>query len=1190
VLNGPRLAQLVRERLPPMQGQLKLGAAGLGVTAVPALLLGRPVPFTLDDVEVLDPEGTVVLRAAHVSAAVQVGRSPWRITIHDLRPGRGTWRMATMREHSGIGFLAAFQPPRRPRPAGPTPPRPAPPRAPAPAPRFAFAIAGAQLDGLDATFDFPPWGLVLNDVKAAGGLSLELTGAGRPILRFDVRSIDARRGGSLRILGGPDATLLPLDRARLARVGTAEGAPTDLFLEVEEGLTGTSRLSGRALFPSLFGRRADGRRGMELEAAWERAGDALEALARGRGLGDLKIAGPEARLRTKLRSSFSDVDGVFHASGLDVTFRGYRVLDLALDASGSGPPFQLAVASVGFRSPSGGAVQGSGTLAASSEVRGRLQFERLKTDGSLPEYLRPLVGGVLGGYVGARADLRGQTAALEALSLRLDRNRRGPLPRSIHLYSGAAPPPPEPGVGEPAMSVAVQSLRYAGGAILLGGSSMAVFGGRLSARGQIALRAAADGVPLSPPRLDLEVEGAKLDLQQALPGLAVEGPLSFRAAARGPLDDVGVRVRFPSGTALTLAGEPYALPDSVNVRVRGERLVLPALRLGPPGGGSLEARGWVVVDRALELDVTLRDHQLARLPGLGGSGLPLSGRLGGRLSLRGLPQRPLLSGQVSLEEVRVRERPMGGGTLDLRPAGPGVALLEGQLFDSLKLAGRMAVGPGGPTLDASMQVKGFALDSFLPAIPLLPEAHAVVSGRLALQARPRAPPQVQAELSALRLTYACGAPSCVSLESAGPVVARASGDHLVVEESRLRIRPAALAILPVAVPAAPPEGDFSVAGRLDGDRVAGAVKGRIDLALLEPLFRPLRIAVTGAVEADLAASGDLAAPAVKGALTVRDPVQVRPASGRVAAAITGGTLELGGNRLRSSGLSVVIDPGARVKIAGEGPLVPGAGPVALSLDGEVDASVLERLLPEAVASARGTARVSAEIGGTPERPSLRGRAELGPLDLRLRWQDTAVRVRGGSITADRQVLTLSGVIADLPPRGRLVVGPPGKPATVVIRSFDPLVLGDLRATVLGEDLAAELPALSLKDADVELRLTGDAGRGPLTLAGTGRLEEGRFKAREAGKASAAASASTAAKRKRARAAGAGGQPLPAVRLDLRITSDGKRFVIDPGWLPDMHMGLDIHVGGTAEKPAVTWAAKPNGLLEAIALFFFKLFS
>ena len=63
-----------------------------------------------------------------------------------------------------------------------------------------------------------------------------------------------------------------------------------------------------------------------------------------------------------------------------------------------------------------------------------------------------------------------------------------------------------------------------------------------------------------------------------------------------------------------------------------------------------------------------------------------------------------------------------------------------------------------------------------------------------------------------------------------------------------------------------------------------------------------------------------------------------------------------------------------------------------------------------------------------------------------------------------------------------------------------------------------------------------------------------------------------------------------VLLDVHLVTNPARFVIDPGWLPDLHLGLDVRIGGTAARPRVAWDAAPRGLYSRLALLIYRLFS
>src|SRR5262249_15434739 len=133
-----------------------------GWGAVVALVRGRPGPLSFDDVTITDPDGTEVLHIDHVSFALEVHREPTRVFIRDLVIKDARWRFGTMTSAKKIGFLSAFEG--------------VPHAARKPAAKKAAAelsIEGARLEGVQATFDLPTWGLVLRDVHAMAGMAFK---------------------------------------------------------------------------------------------------------------------------------------------------------------------------------------------------------------------------------------------------------------------------------------------------------------------------------------------------------------------------------------------------------------------------------------------------------------------------------------------------------------------------------------------------------------------------------------------------------------------------------------------------------------------------------------------------------------------------------------------------------------------------------------------------------------------------------------------------------------------------------------------------------------------------------------------------------------------------------------------------------------------------------------------------------
>ena len=115
-------------------------------------------------------------------------------------------------------------------------------------------IRNATLRNVSVVLSFSVWAVSLDATDAR--VSLTSRGKGMETLNlFDVRDIDAKRGGLLRIGGvsHPLTPQVPFDRVKIARVAVEESAPQHLLLEVSEGRTAEAVLSGKALFTNIFG-------------------------------------------------------------------------------------------------------------------------------------------------------------------------------------------------------------------------------------------------------------------------------------------------------------------------------------------------------------------------------------------------------------------------------------------------------------------------------------------------------------------------------------------------------------------------------------------------------------------------------------------------------------------------------------------------------------------------------------------------------------------------------------------------------------------------------------------------------------------------------------------------------------------------------------------------------------------------
>ena len=1026
-----------------------------------------------------------------------------------------------------------------------------------------FSIEGAQLDGLTASFDFPGWGLVLNDIRGRGQLHV---GPIEPRLQFEVRDVDARAGGMLRILRGAAMTPVPFDRVAIQRIGTSGERAADLLLEVAAARTGRSALSGRALFGGLFAlRRQRVRPRMEIRADWHQAGDALTAVALGRGARDLEVVGENARVQVEVASSFQDLDGRFRASDLEVIQGEYRFLDLQLDLLARGPPYMARLERLSFRSPAGGEVLASGSFDAGKRARLRVQTRGLETGAWLPPSLRPLLGGRAAGWLAARADLATRAAVLEGLDVTLDRDRRGPLPGRLRLHTGPLARRPD---GPETLVASLQGVRWRDGRLSIDSLRALAFGGRVDASASLGLR--------PDPSLALAIRVRQVDLRQALPGSGLGGLLSFDAEASGPLDALRARLQFPPGARLDVFDQAYVLPQGLSAEVRGDVLRLPRFTLAAPGAGQMAVQGELVFDRRLDLQLVIHNHRLDRLPFVARSLPSLSGQLAGNLRIHGHPQRLVADGELKLERVVLGDDPLGDGRIQLRGEAPDRTRLQGVLFQGLTLTGQVLARGPASIVDLDVTATRLRLDRFLPDTPALGRTGLVVGGLLSLRMRPRAPLRLSADFQSIDFTWGCtgAAPrpvTCTHLRNQMPVRLRAEagGGPIELQPTRLEA----------------PDSQVLMSGRLQRGILDARLEGTLGARLLEPLLRKSPIVVAGKVAAKLRAQGPVAAPRFLGSITVQEPLAVRGRKLPLEARVRSGTVLLEGDRVRSDGLDLEA-PGVRLRLAGSIPFGTADDknrPLDVRLTGEVQAIALVRALPAQVLSGQGQMQVDLQLAGTIAQPRFGGQAQVGPMDLKLRYRDTRVLVRSGRLQASGRRIQLDRLVADLSPGGQVVLGPAGRPAEVEVLHLVPLTFGQVQLPARGERLQLELPFLSLTDGRFDVQLAGDGDRGPLVLSGEAHLLAGELRPTRQPRAGGA---SRIARKLPPQVRSA---VLP-VALDVRVKSNGDRFVIDPGWLPDLHMDLDLQLTGSSDRPKLSWQADAKGIYSTIALFLYRLLS
>jgi len=430
VLQGSRLGRLIESTLPENKGKLHIGGVTWRLRALADIVTDEPTPITVDGLQIVDPEGTVVLDVPHLDAKVKLRTliAGGSFSIHDLRVPVALWRFAAMKNSEGIGFLAALAPKNAP----PPPPPDAKPKGPG----SFFAIEGAELGDLNAIFDFPgSWGLELRHAHARASLKQDGTDPEHPTFGFDAGPVLAAGGGWLRIL---DDYVLPFDRVDIARVATTQEWSDDIFLDLTEADTGRTKLVGKGSFTGIYGEKSVP--GIKLHAGFTQAGDALTAVVAGGGLKieGLTISGDGAAIDADLTDTFAALKVKAAFKGLDAKYDTYQALGIGFGLRFDAGAGKVDVDDFGFGAPGGGKMKlgvklDTNTLALDAN----LAFTDFHTESYVPPELRAMAGGRLQGRIDARADIAHKTARLPRVDLKFTRPKAGGLPKEVRIAGNA---------------------------------------------------------------------------------------------------------------------------------------------------------------------------------------------------------------------------------------------------------------------------------------------------------------------------------------------------------------------------------------------------------------------------------------------------------------------------------------------------------------------------------------------------------------------------------------------------------------------------------------------------------------------------------------------------------------------------------------------------------------------------------
>ncbi|HEY4187536.1 MAG TPA: hypothetical protein VGP07_20835 [Polyangia bacterium] len=1165
---GARFAWLVERLLPPTRGQLHVGGGSWSWGSLWAFARGRPAPLALEQVSIIDPDGTPVFRANRLTASIEVLHGPEGVVVHELHVEGGVWRMARTKDRSGIGFLQAFDPPRHS-------PSAAKPAASGGGLRI-FRLDDVRLEGLDVTFDLPGWALTLRDVHTHGRLAFEKAAAGPPAFTFEATDTDARGGGQISVLAGVWRAVLPFSAVRIARVATMTAAPDALELDAPTIISGRSTTTFRGTFTGIFAVAGPPKpAGLAVTVAIGNAADALQAAVALRGWAPrLTVAGADAALTLT-------ISGPLASPAVDATVRGFDVrYGTLVDARAFGfhlvsrpTTRQASLEGLTLTSPAGGALRIDARLDH-LRARGTLTLEHFGTRPYLPAPLREMAAGALHGRVQGHVDLGARTAGLDEVDLAFTRPPGVVGPSVVHVLTTATKAPPAvPGE----LVLRLGTAHLARGTLDLPRVTAAVAGGRVTVGGSLNLWDATRRDWIPSPSFDLTLESSQLAFERLLGSsasvVAGSGTLSLRAHAVGTFDDIALQAQLAPHQRLRLLGDWFALPSRLALTMAAGQVTLAPLELKGESGGTLDARGTIALTGQLALTVGATKLPLQGLvawaANVPAGHVPVEGLVSSHLELAGDSGAPTLSGTLSLADMRFQGRPLGGGTLGITTGPRGALRVHGQAIEGMTLDGVVQpVAASGPRVVVTMNLAHLRLDPFVALLPLPGGAAAtgLLSGVVTSRLTPGRSPAFEARLSELSLSVTAGrrtgSPAIdLHAERAVHLVAPAGIESLHLDPTRQTGT----------------AGAFDLSTETHGRSVTGRAHGHLNLDVLLPLLPATVEDLAGALAVELSADPR----GVTGDLSIVSPVRARFAALPFDVRLPTGHLSFADDVVTMEKLSVAL---GRETIAVSG-RVTGIGErsprLALVARGTLDPRLAEPLAQGYVRDVDGRLPISASLEGALARPTLRARLGLGGVAFTLMPGANRIRVAGGQLDLDGETLTLHAVDLRVGDGNQLVVGGDGTPGRLRLRSDGaaaPVAMPwtDVDLPARGRVRALATPVAIVDDAAFAVRLSG--GPRTLRLAGELFIE--------------AAHVPPELRHPKLSSAGTAGKKMPldlgATQLDLHIRSQPRAVTVEIGHAPDLHAGLDYHLGGTIAAPKVSGALRPAGVYSSLAFLLARL--
>ena len=740
--------------------------------------------------------------------------------------------------------------------------------------------------------------------------------------------------------------------------------------------------------------------------------------------------------------------------------------------------------------------------------------------------------------------------------------------------------------GIPAVDELQTGFRLRDGTLTVEGLRAGVAGGSLEGGGSARLFEHTISRMLAAPVIDFRLDGKNLSLQELITSGIVSGRVSFDLTATGTAKQPKVRFRVPAGTTVEVLGQAWRL-EGIEIEADKDALVVRLCHVAGTAGGDLRVEGHVDLTKkplAIDWRIQVIDVPLAAILATAKVDAPVSGKLSIDLHVTGTVTTPLIEGTISLAGVRAFDLKLGDAKLVLTPTAEGGVAVAGTLFDRLHLGATAALGPRGPRAHATLAFEDLRPEAYIADLREQGIA-ATLTGQIALDIQPGHLPVIDVLISQLEASLTRD----LEQQGGGKTKERiwlrnATPLHIVTDTEKVTVDQARLLT---------PGGEFTLFAQVrpvkDGkgvvvDRAIDAdVAGKLDLDLLQPLLRAQFASLRGGISLEVHARGSVKKPDLSGKIAIARPVHAKARAFDRVVAIPSGAVRLTSSAVELTNLEVIVDH-SPLRVSGRVGLGPGFAPttVGLSMIGEVSAGVLETIAPDAVSDVSGKASISATVAGKLDDPAIHAQVTLGEIEMRLRGISRQVAVKSGSLDITSHEILLRDVKVRLDDEGELLIGAGGqKPGRIHIRSLRPeFIWDDLYLPLRGNRLGYRDAGVEVDDLSLAMELSGNPTDG-LTLGGDVRLVSGRylqdFNVRNL-------VLSPRINESVSRPVWEGQPLLEHLALNLRVRTEGDGFVVQNNLAPEIHVIIDLGIGGTLALPTISGEIRPtDGRFHIIGL-------